>query len=270
MSDNVVVGLDRTPCSTAGIVGDIRDKELLQAALEGVDVVVHCASLHAPHVGIMSDRDFFDINVDATESIMRTAMGHSVGHFVYTSTTALYGDASNLDGQASWIDETVEPLPRTIYHRTKIAAEKLLEKLSVESGIPVTVLRMSRCFPEPADQMAVFRLHRGIDVRDVASAHKRVIQVRPPGFRRFIVSGATPFQRRHCKELSVDAARLLRLHVPALATEFDRRGWQLPTSIDRVYDAGLAQKELGWVSQHGFESVLAMLDDGIPEVLPVG
>jgi UDP-glucose 4-epimerase len=30
---------------------------------------------------------------------------------------------------------------------------------------------MGRCFPEPAPAMALARLHRGIDARDVAEAH---------------------------------------------------------------------------------------------------
>ena len=52
---------------------------------------------------------------------------------------------------------------------------------------------MSRCFPEPADLMAVFRLTRGIDARDVANAHLCSVEKRLSGFNRFIISGATPF-----------------------------------------------------------------------------
>jgi len=37
-------------------------------------------------------------------------------------------------------------------------------------GLAVTVLRLSRCFAEPAPLMAAYRLHRGIDARAVASA----------------------------------------------------------------------------------------------------
>ncbi|MEL7478327.1 MAG: NAD-dependent epimerase/dehydratase family protein, partial [Pseudomonadota bacterium] len=44
MRTHQVVGLDKTPCSTADYVGDIRDKALIQQALEGVDVIIHTAA----------------------------------------------------------------------------------------------------------------------------------------------------------------------------------------------------------------------------------
>lgn len=268
VNDHVVVGLDRQPCSTADYVGDIRDMDLFKSALEGVDVVVHSAALHAPHVGLVPEAEFVSVNVEATESIMRTAIEHGIKHFVFTSTTALYGYASTPDGRAGWINEKVEPSPRTIYHTTKIEAERLLEDLSVESGIPVTALQMSRCFPEPADKMAIYRLNRGIDARDVASAHRLAIAKRLPGFRRFIISGATPFRPEDCSKLYTEAPALVRMKVPSLAAEFDKRGWHLPTKLDRVYDSSSAQTGLGWYPSHGFESVLELFDSGFSEVLP--
>ncbi len=117
--------------------------------------------------------------------------------------------------------------------------------------------------------MAIHRLSRGIDVRDVANAHLLAISKRLSGFRRFIVSAATPFGPENCTQLYNDASVLIREYVPALAAEFDKRGWQLPTTLDRVYDSGLAQKDLVWTPRFGFGSVLEMLDLGISEVLPV-
>ncbi len=269
MQNHTVVGIDRLPCSTADFVGDIRDMELVRKSLDGVEVIVHTAALHAPHVTLFSDRDFQQINVEATEMLMREGVGRGIKQFVFTSTTALYGKASTPDGVAGWVDENVTPLPKTIYHRSKIAAEELLRQLSKSSGIPVTVLQMSRCFPESADVMAVYRLNRGVDARDVAAAHSRAIDKRLKGFRRFIISGVTPFKKDCCHELFNDAASTIREFAPKLASEFDSRGWVLPSRIDRIYDSSSAQNELDWYPKHGYESVLRMLDDEISEVLPV-
>lgn len=264
-----VIGFDRQACSAVEYVGDIRDKALLEQAMKKADIVVHTASLHAPHVGLVPDEDFWEINVQATRTLLELAQAHEIDHIVYTSTTALYGFAARKEKEAAWINEQVIPSPRTIYHETKIAAENLLEAFSLESDIPVTVLQMSRCFPEPADQMAVYRLYRGIDARDVGSAHALAINKRLHGFRRYILSGTTPFKEEYCTRLYADAAGLIRELVPNLAAEYDKRGWNLPASIDRVYDSRLAKEELGWFPRYGYPAVLEMLDNEISEVLPV-
>lgn len=269
MKEHEVVGMDITPCSTVDYVSDIRDVSVLNKALHGVEVIVHCAALHAPHIGIKSENEFEDINVKATKQLALEGIKHGIEHFIFTSTTALYGFASTPKGVSGWVNEKVMPQPKTIYHKTKISAEQVLEEISTDSGLPVTVLQMSRCFPEPADLMAVYRLSRGIDARDVASAHACAVKKRLPGFKRFIISGNTPFNKACCQKLYFHADTLLRDYAPNLAKHFDDRCWSLPSSLDRVYDSSLAQKELNWRPKYGYESVFDMLDNEFAEVLPV-
>ncbi|MGF1875697.1 NAD(P)-dependent oxidoreductase [Photobacterium frigidiphilum] len=268
MKKHEVVGIDRTPCSTADYVGDIRDTALLTTALEGVEVIIHTAALHAPHVGLVSDNEFEDINIKATEQLALLGVQKGVKHFVFTSTTALYGFASTPEGTAGWVDETVTPIPKTIYHKSKIQAEQILKNISNLFNLPVTVLQMSRCFPEPAHLMAVYRLTRGIDARDVASAHACAVDKCLSGFRRYIISGQTPFNKKSCEQLYQSADDAIREYAPRLASDFANRGWRLPQTLDRVYDSTLAQQELGWLPKYGYESVLSMLDNEIAEVLP--
>lgn len=269
MKTHHVVGIDKTPCSTADYVGDIRDIGLLTEALEGVDVIVHTAALHAPHVGLVSDQEFEDINIKATEKLALLAVKQGVKHFVFTSTTALYGFSSTPDGIAGWVDETVTPRPKTIYHTSKIEAEQILENVSNLFNLPVTVLQMSRCFPEPANLMALYRLTRGIDARDVANAHLCAIEKRFSGFKRYIISGKTPFNKTCCEQLYLNGDDVVKEYAPELAKDFAARAWYLPKSLDRVYDSSLAQLELGWQPKYGYESVLDMLDNDFAEVLPV-
>ncbi len=268
MKSHQVLGLDTTPCSTVDIVADIRDKAQVTKALVDVDVIVHVAALHAPHVGLVSEQTFFDINLHATEYLMEQGAKAGIKHFVFTSTTALYGYASQAQSEASWLDETVTPRPKTIYHRTKLAAENRLQELSESLNIPVTVLRMSRCFPEPVNLMAVYRLTRGVDARDVASAHACAIDKRLAGFRRFIISGATPFSTQDTKLLFDDAAQGIKTYAPELYKVCEAKGWPLPSSLDRIYDSGLAKEELGWIPVHGFDSVISLYESEMAEVLP--
>ncbi|MDD1782892.1 NAD(P)-dependent oxidoreductase [Enterovibrio sp. ZSDZ35] len=269
MRTHDVVGIDKTPCSTADYIGDIRDSALIEEVLENIDVIVHTAALHAPHVGLVPDSEFQSINVDATEKLALAGVKAGVKHFIFTSTTALYGYASTPKNIAGWVDEEVTPQPKSIYHKSKIAAETKLEEISNLFQLPVTVLQMSRCFPEPADVMAVFRLTRGIDARDVANAHLCAVEKRLGGFNRFIISGATPFHLSDCEALYTDAGAVITRKCPEIALAFKQRNWQLPQRLDRVYDSSSAREKLGWSPIHGFERVLEMLDTETAEVLPV-
>lgn len=269
MRTHDVVGIDKTPCSTADYVGDIRDSAMMDGVLENIDVIIHTAALHAPHVGLVPDSEFQSINVDATEKLALAGVKAGIKHFIFTSTTALYGYASTPKSIAGWIDEEVIPQPKSIYHKSKIAAEIKLEEISNLLQLPVTVLQMSRCFPEPADLMAVFRLTRGIDARDVANAHLCAVEKRLSGFNRFIISGATPFHLSDCEALYTDAEAVIKRKCPEIALAFKQRDWQLPQSLDRVYDSSSAREKLGWSPIHGFESVLEMLDSETAEVLPI-
>lgn len=268
-ADHEVIGLDSAPSSTTDVVASITDTDQIRAAMRGVDAVIHIAALHAPHVGYFSDDVFEAVNVVATEALARMAAEADARSFVFTSTTALYGCASTPNGPAAWIDEETVPEPRTVYHRTKLKAESSLEVIALETALPVTVIRMSRCFPEPAPVMAAFRLHRGVDVRDVADAHALAATVPSTGFRRFVVSGSTPFLPQDRDQLMQDASQVIEMRCPELAAVFHRRKWRLPNSIDRVYCPSLATSELRWNPRYGFDEVLAQLDRRSLEVLPV-
>lgn len=269
MKTHDVVGIDRTPCSTADYVGDIRDTDLITQALNDVDTVIHTAALHAPHVGLVNDSEFQSINVDATEQLALQGIKSGIKHFVFTSTTALYGYASTPQGAVGWVNEQVTPKPKSIYHHSKVQAENKLQDISNLFKLPVTVLQMSRCFPEPADLMSIYRLTRGVDARDVATAHLCAIEKRLSGFNRFIISGQTPFDKSDCQRLYQEADKVIQEVLPVIASTFDTRGWKLPLSLDRVYDSSAAQQELGWQPKYGFDSVLEMLDSEVAEVLPV-
>jgi UDP-glucose 4-epimerase len=267
-AEHEVIGFDSAPSSTSDIVGSIEDVDSICGALRGVDAVIHTAAIHAPHVGHFAEERFEAINVEATGTLAQLAADAGARTFVFTSTTALYGSASMLNGRAAWIDEETKPVPRTIYHRTKLKAESLLEEHALKSGLSVTAIRMSRCFPEPAPVMAAYRLHRGIDVRDVADAHAMAVLTPAPGFRRFVVSGSTPFLPQDTEWLFKNASEVIELRCPELAAAFHRRKWKLPSSIDRVYSAALGTHELNWEPKYGFEEVLAQFDRRSLEVLP--
>ncbi|MGY5776957.1 NAD-dependent epimerase/dehydratase family protein [Rhizobium sp. LEGMi135b] len=263
---HTVIGIDRSPFSTTHLVGDFTDAALLCQALTGADAVVHCAALHAPHVGTVSDDEFRRINVDGTRRLAEAALNAGVKRMVFTSTTALYGRAV-VAGHCTWVDEDTVPQPKSIYHRTKLEAEQILKGMT-GPDLQIRVLRMSRSFPEPTNVMATYRLHRGVDIRDVADAHVAALTNGGKDFQRHIVSASTLFKPEDCEALAVDAASIIRLRAPGLAAKFAQQNWPLPDNIDRVYASKSAGTVLGWHFRFGYDEVFAQLDRESLEVLP--
>ena len=249
-----VIGLDLVSAPQVQIVADCHDVTEWRQHVGGFDALVHTAALHAPHVAQRGEADFRRTNVEATARLIDLAMDVGARHFVLTSTTSLYGRALEPDGSAVWVDEQLEPQPRDVYDETKLAAERLAR--SAGGSVTVTSLRMSRCFPEPADVMAWYRLYRGIDRRDVADAHALALG-RTGDAATYVIGSATPFEREDCKELLLDARSVIEGRCPGLIEAMSARGWQPPRSIDRVYDGRLAGRELGFAPRHGVESCLS-------------
>ncbi|MBK6500749.1 MAG: NAD(P)-dependent oxidoreductase [Saprospiraceae bacterium] len=128
---------------------------------------------------------------------------------------------------------------------------------------------MSRCFPEPVQMMAVYRLHRGIDYRDVAEAHILAAQLKKDKhFDIYIISGNTPFLKSDCRMLFENPEVVIRERQPWLAQEFDKRGWKFPKSIDRVYDSSYAQQKLNWRPERDAFDVIKQFDNDDFETLP--
>jgi nucleoside-diphosphate-sugar epimerase len=251
---HAVTGVDLKPGPLTIERVDVQDTQRLAALLEGMDAVVHTASLHVPDLAARSGAEFRAVNVDATRRLLASAGEAGVRSFVYTSTTSLYGDAMlPSKGEAAWVTEDLEPQPRDIYDETKLAAEAACAE-AARAGLACTSLRMSRCFPEDPRLVAIYRLYRGVDAEDVAQAHELAL-AGAGGFRVFNVSAPPPFRREDCRRLFEDAGAAILSRHPWAEAEFARRGWPLPRSIDRVYVVDKAMAELGYRPQHDFASL---------------
>lgn len=245
----VARGVDIAAGPHTQLVGDLRDPSIRRRALDGADVVVHAAALHAPHVGRVPDTEFWSVNVEATETLLAEAQG--VGRFVYTSSTSVYGGALVPAGRAVWVDECLPPRPRDVYDETKLAAEALI----ASSAIPAVILRIARCFPEPLETLARHRLHRGVALADIAAAHMLAASATVTG--TYNIAGPLLFEPADTEQLYRDAATVLQRRHPAIAAAFAARRWPLPQHLDRVYDSRAAAAALGYRPQH---DVLRLLE----------
>ncbi|MEV4279180.1 NAD-dependent epimerase/dehydratase family protein [Actinoplanes xinjiangensis] len=246
-----VRGIDRVPGRWTGVVGDLRDPAARRAVLDGCDVLVHAAALHAPHVGRVGEAEFRAVNVDAMEAVLHDAARAGVRRVVYISSTSVYGHALVPTDRAVWVDEQLPPRPRDVYDRTKLAAERLV----AAAGIPAVTLRIARCFPEPAPVLAVHLLHRAVGLADVAAATAQVLR-HDAVTGVFNIAGRYAFTRADCPALYRDAATLITERLPEVAAAFRDRGWPLPASLDRVYDSTAAGAAFGYRPVHGIDRLL--------------
>jgi UDP-glucose 4-epimerase len=272
-----VVALDILASAFTTHFGSITDGDLVHRVMKGVDVVMHTATLHKPHVATHSRQDFIDTNITGTHKLLEAAVRAGVRAFVFTSTTSAFGDALTppKDAPAAWITEGVTDVPKNIYGVTKVAAEDLCQLFFRNQGLKTIVLRTSRFFPEADDSPEARQafvddnlkvneyLNRRVDIEDVVSAHLAAAdRASEIGFGKYIISASTPFQPEDAGELRRDPAAVLRHYVPEFEAEYARRNWRMFSDISRVYDNGRARAELGWRPRHDFKSLMARLATG--------
>jgi UDP-glucose 4-epimerase len=244
------VGLDILEAPFTTGVGSIVDRSCVRHHMTGVQAVFHAASLHKPHVATHSRQDFVDTNITGTLNLLEEAVAAGVGAFVFTSSTSVFGDAlvPPPGAPAAWVTEEITPVPRNIYGVTKAAAEDLCQLFHRNHGLACVVLRTSRFFPEQDDNQVTREIYvddnakvneflfRRVDLEDAVSAHllagKRAAAI---GFGRYIVSATTPFRPEDLAELRSNAPAVVRRRVPSYQAEYERRGWTMFPSIERVY-----------------------------------
>jgi UDP-glucose 4-epimerase len=275
---HAVTGLDVAPGRYTDIIGSVANRPLIDRifAERGIEAVIHAGALHKPDIVRHPRQAFIDVNAAGTLNLLEAAVAAGASRFVFTSTTSLMISSAIREGRgdrAVWIDETLAPLePRNVYGITKLAAEQLCRLVHAEHGLPVMILRTSRFFPEDDDTHQALSgenmkanelLHRRLTVEDAAQGHLVALERAPEiGFGTFILSAPTPFVPGDAAALKADAPAVVARYFPDAAELYARQGWTLPASIDRVYDAGLAERVLGFRCRTDFAAMLAALRAG--------
>ncbi len=272
-----VLGVDILDSPFTTVVGSIADRSCVQSCMDGVEAVLHTATLHKPHIATHTRQQFVETNVTGTLNLLEHAVATGVPSFIFTSTTSAFGAALRPpDGApAVWVTEGVTPVPRNIYGVTKTAAEDLCELFHRDHGLPCLILRTSRFFPEEDDRQEVREeyedgnvkaneyLYRRVDLEDVVTAHLLAMnRASAIGFGRYIISATTPFTRDDLPQVRAGAPEVLKRLFPAYEAEYTRRGWRMFPGIERVYVNDRARKDLSWRPRYDFGYVLDRLIAG--------
>ena len=115
--------------------GDLGHADIVAKALEGVDVVVHCAA----KVGDWGPvEDYRAVNVDALRGLLDACKTRPLKRFIHLSSLGVYAARHHYG-----TDET-EPLPAQHmdgYTQTKVESEHLVLEYHRTQGLPAVVLR---------------------------------------------------------------------------------------------------------------------------------
>jgi dihydroflavonol-4-reductase len=120
--------------------GDLRDVGAVSAAIKGVRYLFHVAADY--RLWARDPSEIFATNVDGTQIIMREAIRAGVERVVYTSsvaTIALRPDGSPAD-ESMLLSESEGVGP---YKRSKIAAERLVQEMTEQQGLPAVIVNPS-------------------------------------------------------------------------------------------------------------------------------
>ena len=129
--------------------GAVEDRPSLDAAVRGVDAVVHVAGL----VKARQPREFFQVNTEGTRNLLSAAEAQAPGlkRFVYVSSLSAIGPSA--DGKP--VPDDAPPRPVTQYGHSKLAAEQAV--LAAKDRLPVTVIRPPLIYgPRDRETLAFF------------------------------------------------------------------------------------------------------------------
>ncbi len=137
--------------------GDVRDVPKLWSLLQGMDCVYHLAAKVSVPASNLYPRDYNEINVGGTVSVLEAVRDVRVPKLVLASSGAVYGDQDR-----GPISEDAAPNPRSPYAVSKLAAEYYCRTVGRLAGFETVVLRIFNAFgpgqPLPASHASVVPL----------------------------------------------------------------------------------------------------------------
>jgi UDP-glucose 4-epimerase len=117
--------------------GDVANRPKLWTLLQDVDCVYHLAARVLVSQSILYPREYNDVNVGGTVSVMEAMRDAGVRRVVLTSSGAVYGEQPHQP-----IREDQVPNPQSPYAVSKLSAEYYVRTIGALWGIETVVLRI--------------------------------------------------------------------------------------------------------------------------------
>ena len=144
------VALEDPRCEVFPDGGDIRDVDVLNAALSQAQGVVHLAAMWLLHCKDYP-RTAFDVNIQGTFNVLEACVANGVERLVYSSSASVYGDAVEVP-----MTEDHPFTNRNFYGASKIAGEAMCRAFYDRYGLPYVGLRYMNVYGPHQDQTAAY------------------------------------------------------------------------------------------------------------------
>ncbi|MBT2718159.1 UDP-glucose 4-epimerase GalE [Bacillus sp. ISL-57] len=137
--DNLSTGFENLVDSKAIFVhGDLGDRQVLNKIFTSypIEAVMHFAANSLVNESVSNPYKYYENNVSATLTLLKTMVDNNVKKFIFSSTAATYG-IPNVD----LIDENQPNNPINPYGKTKLMVEHILEDFAFAYELNYVVLR---------------------------------------------------------------------------------------------------------------------------------
>lgn len=122
------------------LVGDIRDRDAVEKAVEDIDAVVHLAAHTSVVESLDNPEEDWDINVTGTLNLLEACRLKGVRKFIFVSSNAVLGE------HPPPVDEAKIPKPLSPYGASKLAGEALCSAYYHSFGLDAVSLRFANCY----------------------------------------------------------------------------------------------------------------------------
>lgn len=147
---NIEDSLEDERCTVFPLGGDIRETDILDAAMKDVDYVFHLAAMWLLHCKDFP-RTAFDVNIGGTFNVLEACVRNGVKKLISSSSASVYGDAVQVP-----MTEDHPFNNKNFYGATKIAGEAMCTAFNDRYGLEVIGLRYMNVYGPGQDQHAVY------------------------------------------------------------------------------------------------------------------
>ncbi len=137
-------------CSIFPFGGDIRDLDILDAAMKDKDYVISLAAMWLLHCKDYP-RTAFEVNIAGKFNILEACVRNKIKKLVWSSSASVYGDAVEIP-----MTESHPYNNKNFYGATKIAGEAMCTAYNDRYGLQVIGLRYMNVYGPHQDQTAAY------------------------------------------------------------------------------------------------------------------